>query len=115
MTFQPGDVIRDADNYLGLFRHNNSELGVFMTVRASDTGADIPRRAKPPLTLVASARPACLDEPSLVEEARKLDELLDRLQANPYQDYGDVGVGIEGASHFVKRLIALKKEEGSRQ
>jgi hypothetical protein len=64
-TFQPGDVIRDADNFLGTFR-DESEAGVFITIRAGDrgteddVGAQIPRRAKPPLTLVASARPACL-------------------------------------------------------
>jgi len=60
MIFKKGDVLRDADNYVGLFRHHNPDLGVFMTVRAADTGAEIPRRAKPPVTLVASARPACL-------------------------------------------------------
>lgn len=59
MDFKKGDVLRDADNYVGLFRHHHPELGVFMTVRAADTGADIPRRAKPPVTLAASARPAC--------------------------------------------------------
>jgi len=60
MTFRPGDILRDADNYVGPFRHHNPDLGVFMTVRAADTGAEIPRRATPPVTLVASARPACL-------------------------------------------------------
>jgi hypothetical protein len=60
MIFKKGDVLRDADNYVGLFRHHNPDLGVFMTVRAGDTGAEIPRRTTMPVTLVASARPACL-------------------------------------------------------
>jgi hypothetical protein len=59
MTFKSGDVLRDADNYVGLFRDHDPKLGVFMTVRADDTGADIPRLAKLPIALVASAPPSC--------------------------------------------------------
>lgn len=48
-----GDIVRDAEGYVGPVRATPSSRGgrIFMTVKASDTGADIPRLARLPVTL----------------------------------------------------------------
>lgn len=60
LEFGVGDLVRDAERYVGTVRsigeRANGSPDVFMTVRVEE-GTDIPRRAVLPVTLLARREP----------------------------------------------------------